>query len=194
MLPGLTCRHRLRWLDMPPRAPAASATCRLVGLAATMRWSFLAISFVGGLFWQFIGAGDPLRQNFIGEKLIQHWLRWFGHIQWRPPEASVNRRILMSMEKSRRGRGRSKLTWMEAVRDMMDWKVSKILALGRTAWWSAIHVSESWFNSLFLSHSCFGFLLFLLSFISSLPNLLGKKRFDVIVGWTQSKKIREQKG
>ena len=33
----------------------------------------------------------------IDEKLVQHRLRWFGHIQRRPPEAPVNSGILKSM-------------------------------------------------------------------------------------------------
>ena len=30
----------------------------------------------------------------IEEKIIQHRLRWFGHVQWRPPEAPVHSGIL----------------------------------------------------------------------------------------------------
>ena len=79
----------------------------------------------------------------IDEKLVQHRLRWFGHIQRRPPEAPVNSGILKSMEETRRGRGRPKLTWAEAVkRDLRDWNVPKDLAVDRTAWRSAIHVPE----------------------------------------------------
>ena len=77
----------------------------------------------------------------INEKLVQHRLRWFGHIQRRPPEAPVNSGILRSMEETRRGRGRQKLTWAEAVkRDFMDWNVSKDLTVDSTTWKSAIHV------------------------------------------------------
>src|SRR5215210_6229545 len=79
----------------------------------------------------------------IDEKLVQHRLRWFGHIQRRPPEAPVNSGILKSMEETRRGRGRPKLTWAEAVKgDLRDWNVPKVLALDRTAWRAAIHVPE----------------------------------------------------
>ena len=87
---------------------------------------------------------DRLGVAPVDEKLVQHRLRWFGHIQRRPPEAPVNSGTLRSMENTRRGRGRPKLTWTEAVkRDLRDWNVPKDLALDRTAWKSAIHVPES---------------------------------------------------
>jgi hypothetical protein len=54
------------------------------------------------------------------EKLVQHRLRWFGHIERRPPEALVNSGVLEGMENSRGRRGRPKLTWEEAAR---DWNV-----------------------------------------------------------------------
>lgn len=74
---------------------------------------------------------------------IPNSLRWFGHIQRRPPEAPVNSGTLKSMEETRRGRGRPKLTWAEAIKkDLRDWNVPKVLALDRTAWRSAIHLPE----------------------------------------------------
>ncbi|KAJ4769085.1 Transcriptase [Rhynchospora pubera] len=79
----------------------------------------------------------------IEEKLIQHRLRWFGHIQRRPPEAPVRIGILNHFENTRSGRGRPKLTWEEAVkRDLKEWNVSKELAIDRSAWKLAIHVPE----------------------------------------------------
>jgi hypothetical protein len=48
------------------------------------------------------------------------------------------------MENTRRGRGRPKLTWAEAVkRDLRDWNIPRDLALDRTAWKSVIAVPES---------------------------------------------------
>jgi hypothetical protein len=41
-------------------------------------------------------------------KLVQHRLRWFGHIQRRPPEAPVRSGILSRPENTRRGRGSNK--------------------------------------------------------------------------------------
>ena len=57
----------------------------------------------------------------IGVKFVQHRLRWFGHIQCRPPEASVHSGRLKRAENVKRGRGRPNLTWEESVmRDLKD--------------------------------------------------------------------------
>ena len=79
----------------------------------------------------------------IEEKLVQHRLRWFGHIQRRPPEAPVHSGRLKRAENVKRGRGRPNLTWEESVkRDLKDWSIDKELALDRGAWKLAIHVPE----------------------------------------------------
>jgi acetone carboxylase gamma subunit len=49
---------------------------------------------------------DRLGVAPIHEKLVQHHLRWFGHIQRRPPEAPVRSGILSHPENTKRGRGR----------------------------------------------------------------------------------------
>ena len=54
---------------------------------------------------------DRLGVAPIEEKLIQHWLMWFGHVQRRPLEASVHYGVLSQANNMRRGRGRPKLTW-----------------------------------------------------------------------------------
>ena len=80
----------------------------------------------------------------IEEKLTQHRLRWFGHIQRRPPEASVRSGVLKYVDKIKRGRGRPKLTCDESVkRDLKYWNISKEVALDRSAWRLAINVPES---------------------------------------------------
>jgi hypothetical protein len=53
---------------------------------------------------------DKLEVTPIQKKLVQHRLRWFGHIQRTPPEASVCNGILSRPENTRRGRGRPRLT------------------------------------------------------------------------------------
>ena len=60
----------------------------------------------------------------IEEKLTQHRLRWFGHVQRRPPEAPVRSEILKRIDNVKRGRGRPKLTWVESVkRDFKEWNI-----------------------------------------------------------------------
>ncbi len=79
----------------------------------------------------------------IEEKLVQHRLRWFGHIQRRPPEAPMHSGRLKRAENVKRGRGRPNLTWEESVkRDLKDWSITKELAMDRGAWKLAIHVPE----------------------------------------------------
>jgi hypothetical protein len=57
----------------------------------------------------------------IEEKLIQHRLRWFGHIQRRPPEAPVRSVVLKRVDNVKSGRGRPKLTWDESIkRDLKE--------------------------------------------------------------------------
>jgi hypothetical protein len=64
---------------------------------------------------------DKLGVAPIQEKLVQHRLRWFGHIQRRPLEASVRSGILSRPENTRRGRGRPRLTWEKAIkRDLKE--------------------------------------------------------------------------
>ena len=52
---------------------------------------------------------DRLEVASIEEKLVQHWLRWFCHIQRRPPETPVHYGVLSQANNMRRGRGRPKL-------------------------------------------------------------------------------------
>ena len=52
---------------------------------------------------------DRLEVAPIEEKLVQYWLRLFGHVQRRPPEAPVNYGVLSTTNNMRRGKERSKL-------------------------------------------------------------------------------------
>ena len=54
---------------------------------------------------------DRLGVAPVEEKLVQHRLRWFGHVQRRPPDASVYCGVLSQANNMRRDRGRPKLTW-----------------------------------------------------------------------------------
>ena len=79
----------------------------------------------------------------IEEKLVQHRLRWFGHVQRRPSDAPVHCGVLSRVTNVRRGRGRPKLTWEEAIkRDLKSWDIPKNICLDRSAWKTAIDVPE----------------------------------------------------
>ena len=79
----------------------------------------------------------------IEDKLIQHRLRWFGHVQRRPLEVPVRNGVLEQVDNVKRGRGRPKLTWDESVkRDLKDWNISKEIGLDRSAWRLDINVPE----------------------------------------------------
>ncbi len=81
----------------------------------------------------------------VEEKLVQHRLRWFGHIQRRPAEAPVHSGVIRRSSNEKRGRRRLNLTWEESVkRDLKDWCITKELALDRREWKLAIHVPKSW--------------------------------------------------
>jgi hypothetical protein len=84
---------------------------------------------------------DRVGVALIAEKLVQRRLRWFGHIQRRPPDALVHSGRLKHADNVKRGRSRPNLTWEESVkRDLKDWSTTKELAMDRAAWKLAIHV------------------------------------------------------
>jgi hypothetical protein len=79
----------------------------------------------------------------VEEKLVQHRLKWFGHIQRRPADVSVRSGVIRRSGNEKRDRGRPNLTWEESVkRDLKDWYITKELALDRREWKLAIHVPE----------------------------------------------------
>ena len=55
------------------------------------------LRWICGHTWDRV-RNDDIRDRLgvapIEEKLVQHRLRWFGHVQWRPPEASMRSGIL----------------------------------------------------------------------------------------------------
>jgi hypothetical protein len=79
---------------------------------------------------------DDIRERLgvapVEEKLVQHRLRWFEHIQQRPVEAPVHSGIIRRSGNEKKGRVRPNLTWEESVkRDLKDWCITKKLALDR---------------------------------------------------------------
>ena len=79
----------------------------------------------------------------IEEKLVQHSLRWFGHVQRMPPEAPVHSGRIKRAENVKRGRGRPHLTWEESVkRDLKGLGYRKRTSHEQGAWKFAIHVPE----------------------------------------------------
>ena len=86
---------------------------------------------------------DKLGVAPIEEKLIQHRLRWFGHLQRRPSKAPVRVGIIGRVECPKRGRGRPRLTWEEVVkRDLKDCGISEELVTDRSEWKLAIHIPK----------------------------------------------------
>jgi hypothetical protein len=74
---------------------------------------------------------DKLGVASIQENLVQHRLRWFGHIQRRPPEALIRNSILSRPENTRRGIGRPRLTCEEAIkRDLKECNIPKEFCFG----------------------------------------------------------------
>jgi hypothetical protein len=79
---------------------------------------------------------DDIRERLgvtpVEEKLMQHCLRWFGHIQRRLVEAPVHSGVIRRSGNEKRGRGRPNLTCEESVkRDLKDWCITKELTLDR---------------------------------------------------------------
>jgi hypothetical protein len=65
---------------------------------------------------------DRVRNDDIRDRVgVAHRLRWFGHVQRRPPEAPVRSGVLKRTDNVKSGRGRHKLTWDESIkRDLKE--------------------------------------------------------------------------
>jgi hypothetical protein len=87
---------------------------------------------------------ERLGVTTVEENLVQHCLRWFGHMQQRPAEAPIHNVVIRRTGNRKRGRGPSNMTWEESVkRDLKNWCITKELTLDRREWKLAIHVPES---------------------------------------------------
>jgi hypothetical protein len=77
---------------------------------------------------------DRVRVAQIAEKLVQHRLRWFGHIQRRPPNAQMHSERLKRADNVKRGQGRLNLICEEFVkRDLKNRSITKELVMDRAA-------------------------------------------------------------
>ena len=83
---------------------------------------------------------DRLEVAPIEEKLVQHRLRWFGHVQRRPLETPVHCEVLNQANNVRRGR--PKLTWGDTKKRFESLDISRDLCLNRSTWKAAIEVPE----------------------------------------------------
>jgi hypothetical protein len=68
---------------------------------------------------------DDIRERLgvapVEEKLVQHRLRWFGHMQRRSADAPICNGVIRRTGNNKRGRARLNLTWEESVkRDLKD--------------------------------------------------------------------------
>jgi hypothetical protein len=92
---------------------------------------------------------DDIRERLgvapVEKKFVQHHLRWFGHIQRRPTEATVHSGVIKWSGNKKRDRGRSNLIWEESVkRDLKDWCITNELVLDRREWKLTIHMPKPW--------------------------------------------------
>jgi hypothetical protein len=79
----------------------------------------------------------------VEEKLVQHCLSWFGHMQRRSVKAPIRNGVIRRTGNKKRGRGRPNMTWEESVkRDLKNLCITKELVLDRREWKLAIHVPE----------------------------------------------------
>jgi hypothetical protein len=79
---------------------------------------------------------DDIRERLgvapVEKKPVQHRLKWFGHMQWRPVEAPIHNGVIRRTGNKKRGRGRPNLIWEKSVkRDLKDCCITKELALDR---------------------------------------------------------------
>jgi hypothetical protein len=88
---------------------------------------------------------ERLEVTPVEKKLMQHRLKWFGHIQWRSATAPIHNEVIRWTGNEKRNRWRSNLIWDESIkRNFKDWCINKELALETKEWNLVIHVSKTW--------------------------------------------------
>jgi hypothetical protein len=98
-----------------------------------------------------VNIHERLGVTIVKEKLVQHRLIWFGHIQQSSLEPSVRSGVISRANNEKRGRGRPSLTWEEFVKiDLKDQSITKELALDRR-----VKASNSCVRTLIVGSSSF---------------------------------------
>ena len=73
----------------------------------------------------------------------EHRLRWFGHVGRRPIDALVRRVKKIDIEQGKKLRGRSKMTWIEVIKnDMKLLELEERMVTDRNVWRRKIHVLD----------------------------------------------------
>ncbi|XP_050137092.1 uncharacterized protein LOC126612666 [Malus sylvestris] len=76
-------------------------------------------------------------------KMRENRLRWFGHVQRRPIDASVRRCDYGTEVRGRRGRGRPRKTLEETLRKDLEYlDLTEDMTQNRAQWRSRIHIAD----------------------------------------------------
>jgi hypothetical protein len=88
---------------------------------------------------------ERLGVALVEEKLVQHRLRWFEHMQRMPAEAPIRNGVIRRTDNKKRARWWPNLTWEKFMkRELKDLCITKELALDMREWKLAIHMLKSW--------------------------------------------------
>ena len=79
----------------------------------------------------------------VGDNMKDARLRWFGHLQKRPPTTVVRRCEGLVLGDFRRGRGMPKKSWKEVViQDLSTLALSEVMMMYRDHWRCSIQAEE----------------------------------------------------